>query len=454
MDPLIVAIQTASDPRTVMQRVTDEAVALAPSADTAGLFLVDGANLTTVSVSGPLASNVPRGLSTEGTLAGLAMQSRETVHCEDLRSDPRVTPANRYPGVTSVVAIPLNRGLEVFGMLGVTSSHSSAFSADEVRLLARLGEFVTAVVAGCLDISRAATRLLEKAAEKDKPDLNEPLSPGLAQRERHLSRFLANVLQPGMASDVASRDQLEGVLRKRAFSFEAQPIVSLDTGKVHGVEALARFPDRPQRPPNVWFGEAARLGLGAEFELAAVEAALPMLANLDEAAFLAINLGPEALASPRLAELLSTSDPRRIVLELTEHVPVDDYPQLRKTLARVRDLRARLAVDDAGAGFASLGHILHLAPELVKLDREFSHGIDRDPARHAVAQSLVSLAAEIGAVVVAEGVETAAELDTIRSLGIPYAQGYFLSRPMPVGSLPDRLPHAAAASSETGQPGS
>lgn len=446
MDRLAAAIQAASDPNAVMQRVTTEALALTPGALCAAIYLFDGARLTAASAAGTVSLQLPSYLSLDGTIAGRALRTGETVYCKDTILDACLLPENRYPGIGSVVCVPLHRGDRSFGVLSIAASAASAFSGDQVRVLGRLGEFVAAAVGGYLDISFAAGRLL--AGDAETSSLNQAgRGPVEVVRSplRPLHRFLANVLEPGVARDVAGREELESVLANRAFAFRGQPIVCIRSGKVQGVEALAHFPGRPSRATDAWFSEAARLGLGARFELAAMEAALALTSSIDSAVFLSINLGPEALASPDLLDLLAASQPQRIVIELTEHLRIDDYPELRRGLTRVRDLGTRLAVDDAGAGFASLGHILNLAPEIIKLDRAFSCGIDCDPARRAIAQSLVSLATEIGAVVIAEGVETSAELTTIRDLGIPFAQGYFLSRPVALSKLPRWLPHAAAS---------
>jgi EAL domain-containing protein (putative c-di-GMP-specific phosphodiesterase class I) len=103
-------------------------------------------------------------------------------------------------------------------------------------------------------------------------------------------------------------------------------------------------------------------------------------------------------------------------------------------------LGVRLAIDDTGAGFASFAHILKLAPEIIKLDRELTSGIDHDPVRAALATALVSFASQLGTEIIAEGIETAAELEVLRNLGIRYGQGYFLFRPTSIDSIPTSLP--------------
>jgi PAS domain S-box-containing protein len=208
-----------------------------------------------------------------------------------------------------------------------------------------------------------------------------------------------------------------------------QPIVELVTGRPIGAEALARFAGQPYRPPNEWFADAAEVGLGTELELAAIGAALAELDRLPQGAYLSLNAAPSTVTSPELHEMLRGGRAARVVLELTEHVGVEDYTELIEALDSLRAMGARLAVDDAGAGVSSLQHILNLRPDIIKLDRALVEGIDNDPARRALAASLMAFGAEIGAQVVAEGIENRREQTVLRRLGIRYGQGFHLGRP-------------------------
>jgi EAL domain-containing protein (putative c-di-GMP-specific phosphodiesterase class I) len=212
-----------------------------------------------------------------------------------------------------------------------------------------------------------------------------------------------------------------------------QPVADLRSGTVLGVEALARFSAQPRRPPNEWFDEATTLGLGPELELTAVRAALVHFDEVPPEGFLALNISPGTATTPELVELLSGVPSERVVLELTEHARVNDYDVLLAALQPLRDRGVRIAVDDAGAGYAGLQHVLRLQPEVLKLDIALTRGIDTDPARRALATALVSFASEIRATIIAEGIETAAELATLRGLSVPWGQGYHLARP---GTLP------------------
>ena len=210
-----------------------------------------------------------------------------------------------------------------------------------------------------------------------------------------------------------------------------QPIVRLETGGVIGVEALTRFDMEPVRPPNEWFDEAAAVGMGADLELAAVRAGLAKSHLLPDCAYIALNVSPETLIDPRLVDCLSTQD-RPVVVELTEHAAVDSYDVLVGAVGRLRQSGARIAIDDAGAGYASLRHILRVKPDIIKLDVSLTRDIHIDADRRALAASLVTFARETGAQMVAEGIECEEELRTLRGLGVGCGQGFYLAHPAPL----------------------
>jgi PAS domain S-box-containing protein len=226
--------------------------------------------------------------------------------------------------------------------------------------------------------------------------------------------------------------RIEHVLGARAISMVFQPISDLATGDVVGAEALARFSATPVRPPDVWFAEAADVGLAVELELLAVKLALAQLHRLPPRAYLALNISPATLCTPAAAELFGRTASRRIVVELTEHSQVDDYDALHAALKPLRAAGIRVAVDDAGSGFASLRHILNIHPDIIKVDISITRHIDTDPARRALAAALVTFGHEIGATLIAEGVETCGELETLRALGVTSGQGYHLGQPAPL----------------------
>jgi len=210
-----------------------------------------------------------------------------------------------------------------------------------------------------------------------------------------------------------------------------QPIVDLRTGVVVGAEALSRFTgvEGAARHPEQVFNDARTSGIGVRLEQAAIASALPLLDRMPPGTYLSVNASADALLDESTHDLLKAVDPGRLVVEITEHDPVEDYVALTEVTSELRRQGLRMAVDDAGAGFASLQHVLHLNPDIVKLDIAFVRGIDNDPARRAVARALVGFASELGSTMVAEGVERRNELEVLKDLGVACAQGYLLGRP-------------------------
>jgi EAL domain-containing protein (putative c-di-GMP-specific phosphodiesterase class I)/CheY-like chemotaxis protein len=224
-------------------------------------------------------------------------------------------------------------------------------------------------------------------------------------------------------------ERLRGVLQRDALSMAYQPIADLRNGAVVGCEALARFADPPYRPPNEWFAEADEVGMGPEFELVAVGLGIAGFSFLESTMFLSLNVSPLVAISDAFFESVRAAPLDRVVVELTEHTRIEDYEASMPAFERLRSSGIRIAVDDAGAGYAGLQHILRLRPDIVKLDQGLTGGIDTDAAKRALVGSLVSFALEIGAVLVAEGIETPQQLSVLRDLGVPWGQGYFLGRP-------------------------
>ena len=234
-------------------------------------------------------------------------------------------------------------------------------------------------------------------------------------------------------------DAIREVIERRP-TMVFQPVVELASSRVIGYEALARFDS--QTTPDRWFAEATMLGLGTELELAAVKAALAHLDCLTPKQFMAVNASPTVVLDRRLHDLLRKHGQGRIVVEITEHQPVDSYDDLNMVRTRFRRDGIRVAIDDAGAGYASLHHILKLAPDIIKLDIGLTRDIDHDPIKRALAASLIQFAKESNAIVTAEGIETATELETLRDLGIPWGQGFHLGHPAPLHIPNTRLTRA------------
>ena len=242
----------------------------------------------------------------------------------------------------------------------------------------------------------------------------------------------------------ATRHAIDACLARSAFTLVYQPVLDLDTGEVTGVEALCRFDDGAS--PERRFRQAEKVGMAADLDLAIIGVALADLPDVP-ASYVSINLSPSTLRDRRLAEvLLAPVVPAdRIVIEVTENARITDYETAQELLACVRASGVRLAVDDAGAGYATLRHMLNLQPDFIKMDRSITEDVDSDTARRVLATALVTFAGEVGATVIAEGVETHGEINGVRGAGIRHAQGYVLARPTALPLAPvDYEPTASA----------
>ncbi len=229
---------------------------------------------------------------------------------------------------------------------------------------------------------------------------------------------------------VESVDEIRALLEPGAVVPVFQPVVRLSDGHVIGYEALARMPSAATiRPPQEWFALADAVGLRVDLELACW-AAIAAAGPPPDDAMLFVNTSPVTLVDRRL-EALRPTLPDRLVLELTEQDAVSDYELLKTRLQSWSNDGVRLAIDDTGAGYSSLQHVLQLAPEFLKLDRSLIENIDRERSRRALVWSLVAFAREVGATVIAEGVERREELTVLRAAGVHLAQGFLLGRPGP-----------------------
>ena len=208
-----------------------------------------------------------------------------------------------------------------------------------------------------------------------------------------------------------------------------QPLVSLQTGEVVGYEALARFDDSRNLPPTWWFEQAHRFGLGARLEAEAVRVAIAEPGR-PEGVFLTVNLSPSALRSEEVRAVLP-HDLTGIVIEITEQEEILQDDNLQAALAPLRERGARVAVDDAGAGYAGLQQVMRMQADVIKLDRSLVQDVHKDAVKAALVRSLVHFAADTNAELCAEGIENLDELTTLVALGVSMAQGYVLARPAP-----------------------
>jgi PAS domain S-box-containing protein len=300
----------------------------------------------------------------------------------------------RELGVKAIAYAPVRYGGQLIGLMTVTSSHPDA--------VAQLTESLPAL----LEFSGFAGALVGPAIA----DLTE------------INRV---------------RDRIAATIRTGAFRPVFQPVVDLATGAHVGYEALTRFTDGIA--PNLVFGDARAAGLEADLELATLAPAIAEARRLPPGGWLSLNVSPNLVTSdPRLADVIRLAD-RPLVLEVTEHVPVDDYAALRAAIERL-PANVRVAVDDAGSGVANFNHILELRPAFLKLDIGLVRGIDSDLSRQALMVGLLHFAHDSASQTIAEGVETDAELAALRGLGVPFAQGYLLGRPAAVESWAGAAP--------------
>jgi EAL domain-containing protein (putative c-di-GMP-specific phosphodiesterase class I)/DNA-binding response OmpR family regulator len=266
------------------------------------------------------------------------------------------------------------------------------------------------------------------------PRVSTPLAPtgDLLAAAIDYAAVATAVLGPALKARgqmTSERSRLERIIAEGAFHPVFQPLVGLGDGEVIGYEALTRFADGV--PPDVRFAEAARVGLRRMYEQATLTAALEAAQELPEGKWLGVNVSPELVLEPDwLADCLKGST-RRLVVELTEHAPIDDYAKLREMLETL-PTRVAVAVDDAGAGYASLRHIYELRPHFVKLDIGLVRGVNKDPLRQALIAGLVHFADDTGSRLIAEGIETEAEAATMRRLHVRIGQGFLFGRPAQV----------------------
>jgi EAL domain-containing protein (putative c-di-GMP-specific phosphodiesterase class I) len=266
----------------------------------------------------------------------------------------------------------------------------------------------------------------------------------LTKRDKALMDVLASaasvIIEPQVKEDerrTAIEHRLGPVVADGGPVVALQPIVDLATGDRVGSEALSRFPAAWETTPDVVFAEAHSVGRGDELELLALRRAAELLPQVD--GYVAMNVSPGTLLTPACADLLGELPLDRVLLELSEHDQVDDYDALTTVLAPFRAAGLRLAIDDVGAGFSSLRHIVVTSPDVIKIDRSLVSGLDSDPVRTILIRSLVDFAGGLQAGVVAEGIETAEEAAVLRSLGVDYGQGWHFGRP----AVPEPCPAPA-----------
>jgi EAL domain-containing protein (putative c-di-GMP-specific phosphodiesterase class I) len=311
--------------------------------------------------------------------------------------------AQRDQAAVSLVVIDID------GFGSINDAHGRGF-----------GDEVLQRVAAYPDDARDGATLLQLAGGA----LRWAKSSGRGQTRRY------DPEQVSVPTDQEERAEIEGLLeREQPVIPFFQPLVSLSTGRILGFEALSRFPDPPGRGPDAWFAQAARCGLGARLEAAALRAALAKPGR-PAGTFLSINVSPSTISSAEVHAVLP-ADMTGLVVEITEHELADDLDGLERQLTSLRERGAKIAVDDAGAGYSGLQQVMRIQPDVIKLDRSLVMNLHEDPAKEALIDSFVRFARRTGASVCAEGIETIDELKLLADLDVTYGQGYVLARPAP-----------------------
>jgi EAL domain-containing protein (putative c-di-GMP-specific phosphodiesterase class I) len=255
--------------------------------------------------------------------------------------------------------------------------------------------------------------------------------PAVAEFAATASILLTPMLRE-RAETLVARKAIERIIAENAFHPVFQPVVELVSGRTVGFEALTRFDDG--RRPDLVFADAARAGVGLELELKTLEAAIAAARGLPPGNWLSLNVSPGLLVCAAGLDAILAARDRPAVLEVTEHVAIDDYRAVRSAIDRLGS-DVRTAVDDAGAGIANFSHLVELRPGIVKIDAGLIRDLDTDLARQAVLVGLVHFAATAGCEVIAEGIETEPERATAQGLGVTHGQGYLFARPATVAAF-------------------
>lgn len=247
-----------------------------------------------------------------------------------------------------------------------------------------------------------------------------------------ISEIATGLIEKNLSKSISrnhAKSAIEQIISDNDISIYFQPIFSLKNNKVAGFESLARFFTTPYKTPDVWFKEAKKVGLNETLEMLAIKNAVTNIAKFNNSTYIAINCSPSHILSGALENTLQNIDCTRLVLEITEHSPISDYEKMRTALTPLRKRGLRLAIDDVGAGFSSFQHILELEADIIKLDISLTQNINTDDRKFLLAKALCGFAKAIDCTIVAEGIETEEELNSLRKLNVDSVQGYFIGRP-------------------------
>jgi EAL domain-containing protein (putative c-di-GMP-specific phosphodiesterase class I) len=263
----------------------------------------------------------------------------------------------------------------------------------------------------------------------------------LTERDLSLVRVFAEMASEHIEADLqiqrARNDaftRVQSVLASGAVSLAYQPIYDLKLARVIGFESLARITGEPARSPDIWFAEAASVGLEIDLETRVIEEALAGFASLPPGVFIGFNVSPNIVLNGELGQAFQFVPADRILLEINEHLSIREYDEMARALQPLRERGVRISVDDTGDGLSSFQHILSLKPDVIKLHRTLTRALEVDAGRRALATAAIQFAREHESDVIAEGIESASQLKALLALGVTKAQGYFLGRPAPLAT--------------------
>ena len=390
-----------------------------------------------------LSERIRRAAQTEGRVALVILDLDHFKRINDGRGHPfgdqvLKGAGERLSAALSSIGETARLGGDEFGVVLPDTSREQAFALCEAARAA-----VTASAPGDYGLTCSAGIACYPDDARSATDLVQ-LADGALYWAKSSGRARAKMYDPEhvLAVSEEQRAEFSSLLDKpHAVRPVFQPLVSLPRGEIVGYEALARFDDRHDMPPSWWFAQAHRFGLGSKLEAEAVRVALAEPGR-PEGAFLSINLSPSAMRSPQVRAVLP-DDLRGVVIEITEQEEILQDDNLQKSLAPLRARGARIAVDDAGAGYAGLQQVMRMQADMIKLDRSLVSSVHVDPVKAALVRSLVHFAAETGADLCAEGIESLDELRCLTELGVSLAQGFAIGRPAPPWSTVE--PAAAEA---------
>lgn len=417
MQSLIAAMNASLDPAALMRRVAEQMCLIAPKAGGAAVSVLTSEDeFVVVSAHGLVESLRGLSLPREGTLQGRAIATGKPQVSLDAWNDVslvhEVREIGRKLGIRSLIVIPLLHRGQAIGALSLTAADAFGFNDRDVAAMEASGRFISAIIGAHTEMSSLLDDFLN--------------DPNLSGRDA-TARFVGAVLWPELTENDDLHQRLDDLMTTPANLATAfQPIVDFDTGSAVGFEALSRFPENYGLPPRKWFDIALRLGRSLSLEVAALERALASATDIPADCFIAVNLSPLTAMDPAVQEIL-LEQTRALVVEITEHEPFPDT--LADALKPLRDSGIRLAIDDAGAGFASFTQMLRIRPDIIKIDGTLTSRVDIDPVKRALVSAVIRLAEELDAVTVAEVVEDSRQAHALRQLGVRLGQGYLFGRP-------------------------